>query len=467
MGGVDSAVAVTVVASLTGVALEEFDTLLLLSATASATWTTDEKVREYGNLPGVGADFGPNTPEYKAAAIYFQQKPTPKRMLIGRLTDPVAPQVDVGALSLKATQAYKFLLVGCQPDGTAIPETEIHFTSDGTPANDEIASGLQGYGAGLSLAGVTFTAPGSSGSKVCRVAVPAGGWLAVKLVGLDGKAYGPAAAGGLGLLSLATTATEPASTMAAQIQAILDTNSGWFVLGNPYQSKAVILANAAAVEALGNKMYDQVTSDTETITHVASGATDIAASLNGLNYQNTMLQYHSRADQFLDIGMMGRCLPISPGKGTFYYKVVKGVTADNLTTTHKANLKAKKCGWYSDMGGLSVTDEGKSVNGAFGDSIRNILYTVSRLQTDVFTALQSAEKIDHTDDGIVVLEGIVKRSLEARKKDRILASYTMDVPTEDQIDDATRRLGIIPNWNISGVVIVGIHRVEFNLLLAV
>lgn len=43
-----------------------------------------ERFRTYLTIEGVAADFGVEAPEYKAAALYFSQKPQPKTLMIGR-----------------------------------------------------------------------------------------------------------------------------------------------------------------------------------------------------------------------------------------------------------------------------------------------------------------------------------------------------------------------------------------------
>lgn len=41
-------------------------------------------MRSYSGITDVGADFGMEAPEYKAANLYFQQTPQPRTLYIGR-----------------------------------------------------------------------------------------------------------------------------------------------------------------------------------------------------------------------------------------------------------------------------------------------------------------------------------------------------------------------------------------------
>ena len=58
------------------------NTALLLGS--SAVIDTGERMRAYGGIDAVAADFGTTAPEYRAALLYFQQTPQPSQLYIGR-----------------------------------------------------------------------------------------------------------------------------------------------------------------------------------------------------------------------------------------------------------------------------------------------------------------------------------------------------------------------------------------------
>ncbi len=58
------------------------NTALLLGS--SAVIDTGERMRSYGGIDAVAADFGTSAPEYRAALLYFQQTPQPSQLYIGR-----------------------------------------------------------------------------------------------------------------------------------------------------------------------------------------------------------------------------------------------------------------------------------------------------------------------------------------------------------------------------------------------
>ena len=53
------------------------NTALLLGS--SAVIDTGERMRSYGGIDAVAADFGMTAPEYRAALLYFQQTPQPSQ----------------------------------------------------------------------------------------------------------------------------------------------------------------------------------------------------------------------------------------------------------------------------------------------------------------------------------------------------------------------------------------------------
>ena len=58
-----------------------FGTLIILGD--SDVIDQDERLRSYVNLDGVAGDFGLNSPEYYAAALYYGQTPKPLNLMVG------------------------------------------------------------------------------------------------------------------------------------------------------------------------------------------------------------------------------------------------------------------------------------------------------------------------------------------------------------------------------------------------
>ena len=56
---------------------------LLILGTTKGIITSTERIREYANITEVGNNYGADSPEYKAALVYFGQSPKPRILYIG------------------------------------------------------------------------------------------------------------------------------------------------------------------------------------------------------------------------------------------------------------------------------------------------------------------------------------------------------------------------------------------------
>lgn len=94
-----------------------------------------QRVRNYSSLPEVAADFGTTAPEYLAASIYFQQKPTPTNFAVGRwLRTATAAILDGAILSVtqQAITLFNQITSGgfdINVDGSAKTITGLNFSA--------------------------------------------------------------------------------------------------------------------------------------------------------------------------------------------------------------------------------------------------------------------------------------------------------------------------------------------------
>ena len=86
-----------------------------------------QRVRNYSTLAEVAADFGATAPEYLAASIYFQQKPTPTSFACGRWIRTASSALLEGAILSPAQQALSLF--------NAITNGGIDVVIDGTAQN--------------------------------------------------------------------------------------------------------------------------------------------------------------------------------------------------------------------------------------------------------------------------------------------------------------------------------------------
>ena len=100
---VSSLVNVSVYMSPQAAATRSFGSLLIVGD--SDVIDTEERLREYSTVESVGLDFGADSPEYKAAVLYYSQRPRPAQLFIGRWATVATAAVLHGGLLDETEQA--------------------------------------------------------------------------------------------------------------------------------------------------------------------------------------------------------------------------------------------------------------------------------------------------------------------------------------------------------------------------
>jgi hypothetical protein len=405
---------VQIIAQTGGLSVPGFGTPLILGGYSK---TYPERVRFYSDLPSVAADFAAGTPEYLAAQAILAQNPHPTRLAVGRCALPPTPRWTVTpVVTNQAVTTYKVWIGG----------VAYSFTSDATPTAADVVTGLTAaVNAATATHGLT-----ASGVATLVLTGAAGAWQSVKVDDVN-------------LLRIVQDHADPG--IATDLAAIVLETSDWYALVNPWNSTAEVLAIAAWAEANG-KLFLAETQETEVVDTADAAATDVAHQLKALAYRHTACVYDPANSAFLDAGMLGACLPLDPGSETWALKTIAGVPARNHTATQLANLRAKNCGWYYTIFGRNVTQQGKTSDGEFIDTIRFIDWQTIDIQSRVFLAMANAKKIPYTDAGATIIQGQVIASLEAGETVGGLVPGSsvvtvLKVSAQNPIDRANREMG--------------------------
>ncbi|ERT11196.1 DUF3383 family protein, partial [Photorhabdus temperata] len=260
----------------------------LLIAGASTVIDTHERLRLYADIDGVGADFGLDTPEYQAAALYYSQSPRPVDLYIGRWVKDQAFAALRGAILTKQQQAIS--------NFTAITDGSFKLTINGKEA---VYSGID-LSKETNLNGVAQRV--AEKLKECAVT-----WDTSRFV------LTLQASGTIGYVSPATTGTyigellkldpgsgatviEPAKaeTIAEAVATLGAASSGWYglVIADDTLTDKDILSVADYIESASvSRIYGHTVQKTDALE--ADVATDIGSQLKGGNYQRTLWQYSS------------------------------------------------------------------------------------------------------------------------------------------------------------------------------
>lgn len=131
-----------------------FGTLMIAGDSSVISGT--ERFRTYLGIAGVASDFGTTAPEYLAAALYFEQSPSPATLMIGRWLRTAAAALNDGGFLTPAEQAIS--------SWTAISAGAFTIVIDGTTVN---LTGLDFTGT-TNLNGVaSVITTGLSGGQTC------------------------------------------------------------------------------------------------------------------------------------------------------------------------------------------------------------------------------------------------------------------------------------------------------------
>lgn len=261
------------------------------------------------------------------------------------------------------------------------------------------------------------------------------------------------------------------ATVAASLNAICGEENSWYgLVVDPamVDTTAKISAIAAWVES-AKKFSIIWTANVDC--YDGTKTTDPAYTLKDLGYDRTAVIFHavpSTGADYPDAAWMGEGFPYEPGSSSWAYKTLKGVTPDNVDTK-ETTLQNKNCNYYSTVGGVSITQEGKVASGEYIDIIIGTDWIEARLREAVYSALVNNRKIPYDDTGIAMIEGLVKGVLnEAASKGILQAdSIAVTVPKYADIPQADKLARKLPDVKFSALYQGAIHSVTINGTISV
>lgn len=204
----------------------------------------------------------------------------------------------------------------------------------------------------------------------------------------------------------------------------------------------------------------------------ASKSTDLASVLKLANRNRSAVVWHATPTggaDYPDAAWMGEGFPYEPGTSTWAYKTLNGVTPDTLLASQETALKGKNCNYYTTVGGVSITQEGKVASGEYIDIIIGTDWIEARLREAVYSALVNNRKIPYDDTGIAMIEGLVKGVLNEAASKGILQvdSIAVTVPKYADIPQADKLARKLPDVKFSALYQGAIHSVTINGTISV
>jgi hypothetical protein len=262
-------------------------------------------------------------------------------------------------------------------------------------------------------------------------------------------------------MKIAQTHAEPATALATDLNAIAVEDDDWYFLLTAYNSDAYVKAAAAWAESV-TKIYIVDNSESDAPLTVASDSdTDLANDLHNLGYARTACIYHPSPYNFAAAAWVGRVAPTVPGKATWKFKRLRGVTPVSLTATHRANLRDKACNCYTNLTStLPQTWEGQTVDGNFIDATRGDDWVDDDMKKGIAEVLAGNDIVPMSPAGINMIEAPMRATLDRAVENGIYLgdgvdendvplAPTITVPKIGDISAANRGARILPDmkWN--------------------
>lgn len=258
------------------------------------------------------------------------------------------------------------------------------------------------------------------------------------------------------------------ATIAASLTAIQNEDNSWYGLVADQAMVADFDDIAAWVESAKKLAIFWIT---DADAYDATKTTDLASVLKAAAYDRSAVIWHatpaSGAD-YPDAAWMGEGFPYDPGTSTWAYKTLKGVTPDNIAGK-ETPLQNKNCNYYSEVGGVNITQEGKVASGEWIDIIIGTDWLEARLREEVFSAFVNNRKVPYDDTGIAMIEGLVKGVLQRAAKAGILQedSIVVTVPKYADIPQADKIARKLPDVKFTALYQGAIHRTTINGTISV
>jgi hypothetical protein len=447
MSQLSDIIQITISRETQAIARASFGTPAIVSEfAASKTLTTFDRYREYASVTEMLNDNWLSTDkEYLRANKIFSQNPKPTKVVIGRKNTPTE-LVETWTQALTAIQVatqdwYAFTI---DATGKATVTFDIDFVS-----SNSIVATVNGI--------------------VCDPVVYATGQentMNLLKAEIEGHA---------GLTdTIVTIGASPFRTMTIEKESGDITSVSIVTTGGVTQPVATVvytehddILEAAAWAETQKKIFFLTDNDATIIT---AGTSDIAYQLKALNYDRSCTSYHPNlvtADQFLAEAWIGKMLPKDPGSASWMFKNLSGITAVGLNSSERTFALNKNCNIYTTTAGVAITENGKVASGEYIDIIRGIDWLESTIQETIYAELINVDKVPYTDEGIAIIEGLLKEALDEGVREQVIASYTTTVPAVADISSQDKIARTLPDVEFTAILSGAIHYIQISGVVTV
>ncbi len=439
-------ISVSITAETQSVSRQGFGTPLIA---AYHTHNVD-RVRTYASLQEMTDDgFTAAEGAYLAARAIFSQNPKVKRVKVGRRA--LAHTQTVILTPNSNTDGIVYTVVISLGGG-------VEQTASYTVATDTLPEVCDGIVAAINaLTGDLASLVASTVGSTVQVVAGAAGNL---------YSYKPAATGGATLKFRDSTA-DPG--IATDLAAIINVDDDWYCLVLDSNSEAEINAAAADIETR-RKIF--VANSADSLIKDSVTTTDVASDLEGNDYARTALLFSEEEGNLSYAGAAwaGKMLPTDPGKATWAFKSLAGITADDLTSSETSAIDGKTANHYTTIGGVNITRKGYSASGEFIDVTIFVDWLTARIEERLYAILVNRPKLPYTDASVDLVKAEVLAQLQQGIEVGGLASDPaplVDAPLVADVDDADKADRLLPDVTFQATLAGAIHAITVTGNLSV
>ncbi|WP_425447741.1 DUF3383 family protein [Dethiothermospora halolimnae] len=253
-----------------------------------------------------------------------------------------------------------------------------------------------------------------------------------------------------------STAGDP-KILTAALNDLAEKNNDWYFLLCEEKEDTEITALSGWIDAQ-KKLYF---ADTDNLS--------LAATLES---ERTIICVHTKPEEYMACGWVGKCGPKDPGSLTWKFKNINGVTEADLGVTEITQLHKDGGNTYVRKLGMLQTSEGKVSSGEYIDVMRSQDFIEARMTEEVSRLLYTKDKIPYSNKGIsMVVDAMTTVLKQATEQGIILTDendrgvYSINVPTRGTIpinDVANRKLNGV-EW--CATLAGAIHEITINGVL--
>jgi len=337
-----------------------------------------ERIRSYGSITEVSADWSSDTELYKVAQAYFSQNPSPTEFRAAVRF----PEAQPGELRCGAVVDPKpFFSV---TDGSFVVSID--------NASEEIT--------GINMSGATSFTEVATLIEDAIQTVGTGGFTAATVEYKDNRFYVfSGSVGEASTISFMTTAASgtdissmmqarqgeatkqngvDAETITASLSAIEQAQDDFYgvIFTKEVRDSAVVNGEDAVLAAANwtqarSKVFFNTTNDLDALDSVNTN--DVLSKLNDSSLDRTFSVFSSYPDQYPAASAAGRAFSVNfNGTNTtitLKFKQLPGITVERLNSTQKAALDSKSGNAFISVAGTSLLAEGWMAGGRFFDEV--------------------------------------------------------------------------------------------------